>query len=156
VHEIPERECPGPFKSSGCPQLEVGVVVTSTRPMSSTAAQNEVVGHDTPVRWCGLSIGWRPHGGDGAPGVVDDTTAPLPSTATHSAGDGHEIAFSAVVPSIVPGVHAELAGAVLVKRLPWLSTAKQRVVLGQLTAVSRLPVSIVSGPDQPPLAGVVV
>jgi hypothetical protein len=76
------------------------------------------------------------------------------STATHKPGDGQEIAFNAVVPSIVPGVQAALAGATLANRLPWLSTAKQSAAVAQLTAVSWCPASIVSGPDQPPLAGV--
>jgi hypothetical protein len=109
--------------------------VTNTWPTLSTAAQKLVVGHDTPVRECPLSIIWAaPHGT--LPGVVDERTAPLASTATHKADDGQEIAFNAVVPSIVPGVQATLAGATLAHRLPWLSTAKQSAAVGQLTAVS--------------------
>jgi hypothetical protein len=51
AHEIAVKGCPAAFSSRGDCQLLVGVVVTSTWPTLSTAAQKEVVGHDTPVRW---------------------------------------------------------------------------------------------------------
>ena len=63
----------------------------------------------------------------------------------------------AVVPSMSSGVQGlVLAGVAVERTLPWLSTAKQRLVLGQDTEFSWWPESIETGALQPPLVGVVV
>src|SRR5665213_1388938 len=142
--------------TGGDTQLDVGVEVTSTWPAPSTAAQNEVVGQDRPVRLLPLSIVWPLQVAD-APGFVEERTPPLVSTATQSVVDGQEMALNAVEPSIWPGVHElELAGAAVASMKPRSSTARHSDTEGHDTEAIECAESIFSGPDQPPVDGVVV
>ena len=80
-----------------------GVVVVSTLPIRSTAAQNDAEGQEIPVRPLRPSV--LPSMSavvhvDAAPVGSDELTrSPLPSTARHRAALGHEIAFRGAAPA---------------------------------------------------------
>ena len=70
-------------------------------------------------------------GAVGSVGSVEITSCPAPSTATHSAVDGHETPFSIAAPSITLRVlHTGVAsvGSWVITAPPSLSTATQNAV----------------------------
>ncbi|HEX4034094.1 MAG TPA: hypothetical protein VHX66_06595 [Solirubrobacteraceae bacterium] len=93
-------------------------------------------------------------------GMDDDAlalacTLPFIAVATHSEVEVHEMAVSAEEEIASPLPQVPLAGLVETNTWPVLSTAAQRVVVGQETAVRSLPVSIVELVHDDALPGVV-
>lgn len=72
-----------------------GLVLTSTRPALSTAAQRAAEAHETERRACEESLATSLHVEAPAAGAVLANTRPSPSTATHSPREGQAIAASA-------------------------------------------------------------
>jgi hypothetical protein len=76
------------------PAPPAGSVEVTTFPKESTAAQNDVLGHDTAFSTRPRSAGAAFHAPGLQAGFVEVTTSPDESTATHSAVEGHVTAVS--------------------------------------------------------------
>ena len=91
-------------------------------------------------------------------GLVELSTEPPPSTATHSAADGHDTPVSVLVESTVALDHvaAPPSGLVEVQTLPDSSTATQSDVEGQEIPLSGFAVMLATDHRAVAVAGVVV
>jgi hypothetical protein len=114
-------------------QVVLGAVSVSTLPLSSTAAQNEVVGHETELRLLVASMSSLIQVAAPPAGDAEANALPSPSTATQEETEGQVMLESPdALPSTAARVHAAAppVGLLEVSTPPPSSTATQSVVDG--------------------------
>ena len=135
----------------------VGLTEARTPPPWSPIAHSDAETHETDVRTSPPKGATRDHAAAPPVGFVDATMDPLVSTATHRPVEGHEMAVSARVLSMLVTVHAPApVGLFDHTRLPVVSTAKHSDAVGHAMPFRACPAAAILVVQLPPATFVVV